>query len=359
MFYEKNILIDTFKAENCRVLVYEQIKAKKFIASPLLPRSVSMVLKKATNFFSLVIIPIIRSMAFLLKNAIDLAHVNNCSVDGWEWLFAAKLLGRKCITHERGYPKHNWMSRTRAKYFDCILCVSNIVMDNLRKNNIDKNTVLLYDGIDAKNFRSRIRKSVPAVREEFAVGPAAPFIGVVGNIQSWKGQLTIIRPVHLLRHKYPELVCLLVGALSIDKSDRAYYERLKREITEKELARNVFITGYRGDVPDIMNSLGIILHSSILPEPFGMVVLEGMSLKKPAIATNNGGPKEIIEDTLSGFLVPPDEPRIVAERIDVLMQDRDLRQRIGDNALRRVEEKFNLELFSRSINNVYAGLFLK
>jgi glycosyltransferase involved in cell wall biosynthesis len=357
MFYEDHVLIDAFKAENCGVVAYCKPKAKSSISSPLVLKPLLTIFRKVLNFFSLVIFPIITSIAYLFKNDVDLIHLNNNPKSVWDWLLAAKLFGKKCITHDRGSGVYNWSEKTMANVFDRILCVSVSILDNLRKNGIDKKTIVLYDGLDAAGFHSRIKKSVDVIKEEFNIGSNAPFIGVVGNIQFWKGQHIIIRAVDILRLKYPMLTCLLVGAISPDKNDSEYYEELKKEISEKKLAGNVILTGYRGDVPDIMNALDIIIHSSIEPEPFGMVVLEGMSLKKPVIAANIGGPVEIIEDGISGFLVPPNEPGIVAGRIDVLLQDQGLRQRIGDNALRRVEEKFNLELFSKALNNVYTELF--
>ena len=66
------------------------------------------------------------------------------------------------------------------------------------------------------------------------------------------------------------------------------------------------------DIPDLINGMDILVHSSIDPEPFGRVILEGMALKKPVIATAHGGPLEIIRSGESGVLVPPGDPAALA-----------------------------------------------
>ena len=88
-----------------------------------------------------------------------------------------------------------------------------------------------------------------------------------------------------------------------------------------------------------------------------MVILEGMCLEKPVIATDIGGPMEIIEDGVSGILVPPGKPIILAEKIEYLLEHPDLRQEIGKNAFKRVLDKFSLEDFSSQINSLYDRLF--
>jgi len=180
---------------------------------------------------------------------------------------------------------------------------------------------------------------------------------MVGNFQEWKGQHVVIEALGIIKTKYPDLECLLIGDVPKNKQDIEYFEKIKQNILDKGLKQNIIITGYRNDVPDLINSCDVMLHASIIPEPFGMVVLESMCLKKPVIATNIGGPKEIIENGLSGILIPPANSTILAEEIDFLLHNEEQRKSIGENAIKRVSNNFSFDHFSHEIDNFYHQIF--
>jgi glycosyltransferase involved in cell wall biosynthesis len=239
-----------------------------------------------------------------------------------------------------------------------IICVSCAIKAFLDDEGLYKNTIVIYNSIDPVKFREGITVNASDVKNQLGVKPDEPMIGIVGNFQEWKGQLTVIRAMDILRRDYPDLVCLLIGSVSkFQEEDIRYFEALKTEINCRGLKNNVIMTGYRSDVANLINALDILVHASIAPEPFGRVVLEGMSLAKPVIATNMGGPKEIIEDGVSGILVPPKDPAALASQIDFLLRNSKVRTTIGINGLQRVNERFNIDTFSVNMSNVYSGMF--
>lgn len=93
-----------------------------------------------------------------------------------------------------------------------------------------------------------------------------------------------------------------------------------------------------------------------LGEPFGKAVIEAMSCGKPVIASNRGGPKEIVEDGKTGFLVPPRKIEPLAEKILKLLRDKKLRRKMGKEARKRVLEKFSLEKVAESFRKLYFSL---
>ena len=93
-----------------------------------------------------------------------------------------------------------------------------------------------------------------------------------------------------------------------------------------------------------------------LGEPFGKAVIEAMSCGKPVIASNRGGPKEIVEDGKTGFLVPPGKIESLAEKILKLLRDKKLRRKMGKEARKRVLEKFSLEKVAESFRKLYLSL---
>jgi glycosyltransferase involved in cell wall biosynthesis len=312
--------------------------------------------KKAINFITRVIIPFLEILRILIINRVDLVHLNNSATVCWSWLLAARILNIPCVAHQRGDFRVNKNTIKQAKRFNRIICISKAIQKPFLLNRIE-NTKLIYNPIDIKRYTKQIIKERRLIRDEFNVDDSTPLIGLVGNFQEWKGQLIAIEAVKLLKAEFPSLVCLLVGAVPVhNREDKEYYSKIVKVIEELELQNSIIITGFRDDVPDLINAIDIQLHCSISPEPFGRVLIEGMSLKKPVIATNIGGPCEIIENGVSGLLIKPGDPLVLAESIRNIIKNENLRNSLANNGLERVKRKFEMELFSLKINKLYKEL---
>jgi glycosyltransferase involved in cell wall biosynthesis len=357
MFYNDNELIDTYFKELCPVVIFRKplgIPLKAPFRFLHVPYAIS---RKGYNYFRVLFFPFIRFLIFTVKNRIDMVHLNDSVFGGIEWLIICKLLQRRCIAHHRGIVPFTRWARFRSRFFDSVICISGAVQQRLGSRGID-NTKIIYNAIDVGEFRARVSKKPRSVREEFHVPASAPFIGLVGNFQEWKGQIIVVNAMKIVIRKHPNAVCLFIGNVSsVHRKDIAYYNAVRKAIDDGKLKENIILTGYRSDIPDIINALDIMIHASIDPEPFGRVLLEGMCLEKPVIATDMGGPTEIIEDGISGILIPPGDPEILAERIDGLLQNPDHGRELGMNALKQVEKKFGLQRFSVEINSLYTDLF--
>jgi glycosyltransferase involved in cell wall biosynthesis len=358
MFYENTKMINQFHLEDCDIIVFKKPTGKNFYPPMSILKIPFLIIRKAYNLTFTSLIPFIKFLSFIIKNKIDLVHLNNTASSGWEWLLAAKLLNRKCIVHQRGFSNFNYIAVERAKFFDKIMCISRAIEKHLQNNNIS-NTQVIYNAIDVDEFRSRLNRDRRSIREEFGIKDSVPLIGVIANFQEWKGHLTVINAMDILRQSYYDVVCLLIGAVSTIKQDIEYFTRITKEIRNKGLEKNVIITGYRQDIPDLINSLDILVHSSIEPEPFGRVLIEGMCLEKAVIATDIGGPREIIENGVSGILVSPSDPDALSYKIEYLLDHTDFRQEIGNEALKRVKERFSLKKFSAEINLLYDEIIHK
>jgi glycosyltransferase involved in cell wall biosynthesis len=135
-----------------------------------------------------------------------------------------------------------------------------------------------------------------------------------------------------------------------------YFKRIVDSVETQDLSGNVLLVGFRRDAADLMGALDILIHSSIRPEPFGRVVLEGMTLAKAIIATDMGGPAEMIRNDESGLLVEPDDPKAMAEGIDHLLRHEAIRRRLGQAALRCAKEKFDMNIIVKQVEEVYESL---
>jgi glycosyltransferase involved in cell wall biosynthesis len=179
-----------------------------------------------------------------------------------------------------------------------------------------------------------------------------PFtIGLVGRILPWKGHLTALRILDEVRQRTEKRVRLaIVGDLG--KADQSYLAHIYRMIQKMELKDSVFFWGFRRDPDEIYENLDVLIVPSE-EEPLGRVVLEGMAYGVPVIATDKGGPAEIIEDGVDGFLVSPDDVHRWAERIIELMENPTLASEIGRRGRQKVLSNFSIENYIESIESLY------
>jgi glycosyltransferase involved in cell wall biosynthesis len=357
MFYEENRLLNDFKAETAQVFIYNRPKAIQFRNLPndffliKIPRIFY-------NLFLTYIMPLIYFIYFIIRHKIQIIHLNNTVFAGLIWAIAAKITRTKIIAHERTrLAQIHFINKFHHRLFDYILGMSKSSEFYLKSYNINLNKYsTFYDRVDVDKFRLNATKSRKEVRKEFNLNTEQPCIGIVGNLQRWKGQLTIIDAVCRLINKYPELTCLLIGDSSKKTlDDIAFYQEINSKIHTNNLQKNIILTGHRTDIPDLLNALDIFIHASISPEPYGLVVLEAMAMGKAIIASNEGGPVEMIVNNKSGLLIQPNNSEILAESIDLLLSDKQKRQEMGIAAYNRVVNNFS-KLDISFIENLYLNL---
>jgi len=180
-----------------------------------------------------------------------------------------------------------------------------------------------------------------ALRREFNP-EGRPVVALFGRLARWKGQEVLLRAAEQL----PEAVFWIVGDALFTGDDRDYADGLKRQAAAMQAreggCQRVHFLGFRNDVAALMRAADLVAHSSIAPEPFGRVLVEAMLARKPLVATRGGGPSEIIEDGVSGFLVAPGEPDALADAIRPLLRDSAMRAAMGASGRERAERLYTL-----------------
>jgi glycosyltransferase involved in cell wall biosynthesis len=297
------------------------------------------------------VLPGVRTLSRIIRQeAIDIVHINNGLEWDFEGIIAAKLCRVKCVVHQRGVGKLSRIPRWLAGYVDSLICISHAVeRDILSQNVTARNHGIIYDGIDLAEIETADNDRV---RTELGLREGQPVVGIVGTIQPWKGQREVIQAVRRVKEKVPDVQCLVVGGVYDDRYD----QEVRHLVRELGLTENVRFLGYRKDVLNVMNAMDIVIHASTSPEPFGMVLIEAMALGKPVIATRAGGPLEIVEDQVSGLLVPPGNPDALAEAISRLLEDRTMAEDMGCSGRKRVKQMFPLKRTIEGIRSVYAEL---
>jgi glycosyltransferase involved in cell wall biosynthesis len=154
-----------------------------------------------------------------------------------------------------------------------------------------------------------------------------PVVGLVGRLQPWKGQDRLLRAQAILRDRGQRMHTVIVGGDSYGLSPE-YAASLQPLVHQLGLTDAVTMTGEVPDAGPYIEQMDILVNASD-PEPFGIVILEGMARGAAVVAVNSGGPAEIIEDGRTGVLAPSGDPDALADALGPLLASSDLRRRIG------------------------------
>jgi glycosyltransferase involved in cell wall biosynthesis len=176
-------------------------------------------------------------------------------------------------------------------------------------------------------------------------------VGMVGRISPWKGQHVFVRAFGQAFPAGSERA-VIVGAPMFGEDDRAYGAQVHDLARGLGLDGRITFVGFTDDVDEVLRSLDVLVHASVLPEPFGQVVIEGMAAGLPVIAAAAGGPAEVIEHGETGLLYPPGDVGALAAMLRRLAADPTLRNRLG-TAAREAVRHFEADALAPKIVDVY------
>ena len=161
--------------------------------------------------------------------------------------------------------------------------------------------------------------------------PGAPLrIGMVGRLASWKGQDVFLDAFATAFRGQPVQARLIGSAMF---GEDAYEARLHEQVRVLGIEDQVDFRGFCDDVVAEMQALDVLVHASVIAEPFGQVVVEGMAARLPVVAAAAGGPAEVVHDGVDGVLVAPGDARTLAATLERLAADPALRARLADAGL--------------------------
>jgi glycosyltransferase involved in cell wall biosynthesis len=359
--------IVVFHRENALIPEYNKVGVETMIVPPFSPilfkadyqkipfiNPIIKIVQKLANLFSYLFVYGNKYKKVLQENSVDLLHLNNSILRNNSWMVAAYMAKVPCITHERGINDHySTLSKFLSKSLKLIISISNSVTKSLTSNGIESDKIFtIHNGIDPDDVRLKVTEN--DILQQLNIASDSNVVGVIGNIKEWKGQEVAVRAMREVIDVYPQTVCLLIGDTS--ENDLDYKIRLKSIIKELGLESNIIFTGHVKNVPDYLNVLDIMLHTSIDPEPFGRVLIEAMSLSKPLIASNDGAIPEIVEHGKSGLTFTPGDHKHLAESIISLLEDKQYAKQIGKAGFERLMDNFHISVNVQKIQSLYDGI---
>jgi glycosyltransferase involved in cell wall biosynthesis len=302
----------------------------------------------------------LRRAQLLRELKIDIVHMINSPTLGHDdWLPAARLAGIPIVAHCMGpyEPPGRAVTRWLSRRYDRVLSISRFVSSTLTTGGMPADRIqLVYLGVDIAALRARVTRPADEVRRALGLPLDRVLVLMLGNIKHWKGQDVVLDALAAMEPAARDLIhVVFVGATG--PGDRAYARKLHETVEQQHLEGNVTFAGGRSDVPDIINAADIVVHASRIPEPFGLVVTEGMALGRPVVATHFGGPAEVLTME-SGVTYDPTKPRDLARILTELASDGRRRASLGAAARLRAEQ-FDARLMTNTIESVYEELVLK
>ena len=187
-----------------------------------------------------------------------------------------------------------------------------------------------------------------------------PTLGVVGQISPWKGQDDAIRILAGVRERVPGARLRIVGAVvfsgpEVTFDNDAFHRRLVELADELGVGDAVELCGATDDLESAFGAIDVLLVPS-WEEPFGRVVAEAMAAGVPVVATCRGGPAELIEGGVSGYLAQPRDPVAWTDTCVRLLTDAPLRARIGNGGRRRITSVLDRRESIEQALRLYRGL---
>lgn len=211
-----------------------------------------------------------------------------------------------------------------------------------------KKTLLhtLYNGFE---FQESLKQEKVSANFQQDFGEGEHFlIGLFSRLTSWKGQHILLEALASL----PPRFCALVVGDALFAEDKEYVRHLHQQVESLGLQERVRFLGFREDAWELMACCDVLVHCSVLAEPFGRVVVEGMATGKPMVAVDAGGVPEIIEDARTGLLIPAGDAESLAKALQRLEANPTWAKVLGEAGRKAVADRFSLEATSVRMNQI-------
>jgi glycosyltransferase involved in cell wall biosynthesis len=215
----------------------------------------------------------------------------------------------------------------------------------------------VYNGIDLENFSP----FGPTLELDALSGlpPASPEtirVGMLATLARWKGHETFLRAMARLPAELPIRGYLIGGAIYQTNGSQHSLAELKRLANQLGVAQRIGFTGFVNQPAAAMRALDIVVHASTQPEPFGLVIVEGMACGRAVIASQAGGAAEIIASGIDALSHSPGDAAMLAERITQLVLNTNLRTRLGQAGRTTAERCFDRQRIAGELVPIYCAV---
>lgn len=340
--------------------VFEKIKSytKKISIVPL-SRTTANIKRESFNLFYLLsnswqlLFFIYRLAGYLLKEKINIVYTNTVethicgSLSGLVTFKKVVWRLHDIISSDANFSKASIKIISRfARLFPVkILCVSKAVRNSLVANGVKQGKIdVIYNGIKIKNNNGSLEEKYKFKKEAFVFG--------------WIGRITKVKAPNLFIQAASRLTtetdkkCRFVIIGEADEGENEYYSDLVKLKEKLNLNDKLFFKGYTNEPLRVIRNLDVIVHTSIWPDPLPTVILEGMICKKPVIASDVGGVREILSNKKEGIIYEKGSIKDLTRAMQFLLDNPLEAELMAENGFKRAASFFNYKKYIRKIEAV-------
>lgn len=234
------------------------------------------------------------------------------------------------------------VERIFGSFTDKVVCCSNAVAEFVvRSEKIAPHKVVtVYNGINALPVEAG---GVPAGTD---IASGTTVVGCVASLTPHKGHRYLLEAAKIVLDRVPGTRFLLVG-------DGPLRGELEQYAAQLGISSNVRFTGQQLSVGPLLSGMDVVVLPSDEREGLGIALIEAMAMGKPVIGTSIGGIPEVVQDRMNGLIVPPKDVAALASAICLIITDRPLARRMGENGRAAFETKFTSQQMIAQIDRLY------
>lgn len=216
---------------------------------------------------------------------------------------------------------------------------------------------VVYNAVDLSRFAPEgPRLDLDTAAGLPAAAPGTVRVGLVATFGRWKGHETFFDAIARLPRALPVRAFVIGDSLYETDSSQFRRAELEARVAGLGIADRIGFTGFAADTAAAMRALDVVVHASVQPEPFGMVIAEAMACGRPVIVSLAGGAAEIVRDGVDALGHPPGDAAALADRLSALITDPALRARLGRAARTTAEARFDRARLARELGPIYSRL---
>lgn len=290
------------------------------------------------------------------REKINIIHTNTTAV--LQGVYLKKTLSIPQVWHIHEIivkPKfiHKFLSFVVSRYSDEVVTVSNAVKGHLNETRYFKKEInVIYNGVDNAVFSKNNETNY--LKKEFKIPNNSIVVGMIGRVNAWKGQNDFLEAMEIVLEKSKNIYAILVGG--VFEGEEWRIKELKERINLMKFKDRIIFSDYRKDTKNIHALYDIFVLPSINPDPLPTVVLEAMATKNPVVGYRHGGICEMVNENHNGILANVRDTEDLANKILRLVNDEELRLKMGENSLERQISMFSLNSYVKNFEDIYTLL---
>lgn len=299
----------------------------------------------------------------------DLVHLNSLvllpSALGVKWA------GVPLVWHVRESVARGHLGIRRAILRWCVQKLADEIVficeDNRRELGVHDKGVVVYNFVDFRRFDRRIPGGL--IRQEMGLASEDKVVLFLGGMNKIKGVLPLLEALHRVRRSMPQMRCLVCNSFTAPQTWRArMVRRLLRLVGAKtfsqkieavrqrhKMDRYVQLLPFYTDVEKLIAASDLVVVPKVEPH-FARPVIEAGAMARPVVASRIGGVEEVVQDRITGILVPPNDPQALAEAIEAVLADEELSAAMGEAGYQQARQLFCAEKNVQQTMTVYEKL---